>query len=221
MTNLNNLTKEDVQRLIDDLRAIAPNRPLTYGESIQVARRQAAYLRRWTDPEKHDINLLWLLDQKAIPVRRVPSHELREESGLTTDLINPWLEMLINQDEPLVRQRFSLLHEFKHALDFYDAPTLHRKLGTGSAKLQKDMIEAIANEFAGHVLMPTPNVKRLWFSTKDLGLMANLFNVSREAMSTRLERMGLIGEPKPHPRVYFRTVGQTVPAETSNVLAVA
>jgi Zn-dependent peptidase ImmA (M78 family) len=113
--------------------------------------------------------------------------------------------MFINEAEPRVRQRFSLLHEFKHVLDFEDAQRLHAKLGNGYRRLQADMIEWIANEFAGQVLMPTPLVKRLWFSTQNLALMAGLFNVSVEAMTTKLERLGLIGEPKPMPRVYFRT----------------
>lgn len=142
-----------------------------------------------------------------MPVEFVASHTLHEESGLTTNAISGRLHMYINDNEPHVRQRFSLLHEFKHVLDFADADRLHAKLGSGNAKRQADMIEWIANEFAGHVFMPTGMVKRLWFSTQDVSLLATMFDVSMEAMTTRLEILGLIGQPKPLPKVYFRGNG--------------
>jgi Zn-dependent peptidase ImmA (M78 family) len=66
--------------------------------------------------------------------------------------------------------------------------------------------EAVANEFAAHVLMPTHLVKEHWFKTPDLLLLATAFNVSGEAIKRRLEKMGLIGEPTPRPRKYFRHV---------------
>ncbi len=55
--------------------------------------------------------------------------------------------------------------------------------------------------------MPTGMVKRLWFNTQNVLLMANPFNLSVEAMTIRLEILGLIGTPKQTPRVYFRTHG--------------
>jgi IrrE N-terminal-like domain len=201
------VTIKAMHELIAELRAVPPKRPLTYGESLQVTRVQAARLRRWADATEPDINLIWLIKQRAVPVNFVASHKLGEESGLTTDQVGGKLQMFINGQEPRVRQRFSVLHEFKHVLDFDHAEVLHAKLGNGSAKAQKDMIEWLANEFAGHVLMPTGMVKRLWFSTQNVSLMASMFNVSVEAMTTRLEILGLIGTPKQAPRVYFRTHG--------------
>jgi len=201
------ISKTKMRALIDGSRNRAPNRPLTYGESLQVARLQAAYLREQLQMDRPDANLIWLIEQTAVPVHFVPSYELNEDSGLTTDLINGRLEMFINQNEPTVLQRFSLLHEFKHVLDFPNASILHSKLGVGNEKLKGDMIEWIANEFAGQVLMPTPLVKRIWFKTQSLPLAASLFNVSPEAMRTRLERLNLIGDPKPRPRMYFRSAG--------------
>jgi Zn-dependent peptidase ImmA (M78 family) len=200
------ISKSEMLALLSTLRNLAPKRPLTYGESMQVARLQAAHVRKRL-PNKTDVNLIWLTEQSAVPVHFVPSHELNEDSGLTTDVINGRLEMFINENEPAVRQRFSLLHEFKHVLDFRDASVLHARLGVGDERLKRDMIEWIANEFAGQVLMPTPLVKRIWFKTQSLSLAASLFNVSPEAMRTRLERLNLIGEHKPRPRMYFRGDG--------------
>jgi hypothetical protein len=50
----------------------------------------------------------------------------------------------------------------------------------------------------------TPLVKREWFAWQDLTTVANIFNVSTEAVVTRLEKLGILGEPKPVPRLYFR-----------------
>jgi Zn-dependent peptidase ImmA (M78 family) len=112
--------------------------------------------------------------------------------------------MYLNRSEPLQRQRFSLLHEFKHVLDFPDADRLHGRLGSGNPRVQADQIELIANEFAGQVLMPKRLVVSAWLKTQDLTLTANLFNVSPEAMATRLTKLGLLGAAPARPRGYFR-----------------
>jgi len=114
-------TKIAMRQLLSELRGIAPHRPLTYGESLQVARVQAARLRRWAEATEPDINLIWLVRQRLVPVSFVPSYKLGEQSGLTTDRVSGRLEMFVNHSEPELRQRFSLLHEFKHVLDFDDA----------------------------------------------------------------------------------------------------
>jgi len=213
-------TKAVMRALITDLRTIAPKRPLTYGESLQVARVQASRLRRWAGAEKPDINLIWLVKQRQVPVRFVPSYKLGEQSGLTTDQVAGRLEMFINDGEPPLRQRFSILHELKHAIDFDDAPVLHAQLGRGNHTVKGTMIEAIANDFAAHVLMPTPLVKREWFAWRDLATVANIFNVSTEAMGRRLEKLGILGDPRPVPRAYFRRT--VLPAvETDELLCAA
>jgi hypothetical protein len=162
------------------------------------------------------MNLIWLIEQRAVPVNFVSSYKLGGESGLTTDHIGGKLQMFLNDHEPRVRQRFSLLHEFKHVLDFDDAGLLHAKLGSGDTERQASMIEWIANEFAANVLMPTALVKRLWFSSQSVPLMASLFNVSVEAMTTRLQILGLTGQPKPAPKIYFRTASQIFSASPDN-----
>lgn len=197
-------TKAVMRSLIDELRALAPNRALSYGESVQVARLQAAHVRKWADATEPAINLIWLVKQRLVPVNFVGSHQLNEESGLTTNAVDGKLQVFINQNEPDVRQRFSLLHELKHVLDFDDADRLHARLGSGQQQRQAQQIEWICNEFAAHVLMPTALVKRAWYQTQDVTLAASLFHVSSEAMATRLERLNLTGEPHPAPRVYFR-----------------
>src|SRR5947208_15417 len=84
------------------VRELVPSHPLTYGQSLGFGRVQAAHVREWAKAHTPDINLVWLLQQRAVPVNRVASYLLKEESGLTTDLISGRLEMYINENEPLV-----------------------------------------------------------------------------------------------------------------------
>src|SRR5947207_14134182 len=87
MRNPNVTTSKEVLNLLDELRRLAPKRPLTYGESLQVARLQAARLRQWSQADDPNINLRWLTKQRVIPVNFVPSFRLDQHSGLTTDLV--------------------------------------------------------------------------------------------------------------------------------------
>ncbi|WP_326946678.1 ImmA/IrrE family metallo-endopeptidase [Amycolatopsis sp. NBC_01307] len=125
-------------------------------------------------------------------------------SGITTNAGDAQIKVFINANEPPVRQRFSLLHEFKHVLDFDFVDTLHESLGSGDLNRRARQIELICNEFAACALMPANLVKRVWLRTQNIELAAGMFNVSPEAMSTRLSRLGLIGVPAPAPKMYFR-----------------
>jgi len=190
--------------LVAELRSLAPKRPLSYGESLQVARLQATRLRRLLDVEKPDMNLIWLVKQRKFPVHFVASFKLGEESGMTTNAVDGKVRMFINEGEPDVRKRFSLLHELKHVLDFDDADLLHKRLGSGDGKRREQQIEWVCNEFAAYALMPTALVKQVWYKTQDVDLAAGMFNVSPEAMSTRLERLGLRDRRPKVLKSYFR-----------------
>src|SRR5205823_14089628 len=154
-----------------------------------------------------EINLIWLFKQQAVPVHLVASHVLNEQSGVTTDRIGNRLRIFINQQEPPYRQRFTALHEFKHALDFPDRAVLHANLGTWDDEHHRKLIERIANEFAGQVLMPASLVRSAWVKCQDMSLMANLFDCSPEAMKTRLEILGLIDGRGFSPHDYYRLLG--------------
>lgn len=184
-------TKRDMMDLIEHWRACVPKRPLTYGESLYHAREQAYQVRAFADENTPALDVEWLFEQTAIPVSQVPSYLLNENSGLTTDEPDGQLQIFINENEPQVRRRYSILHEWKHALDYYAHPILYRRLGRDEQS-QSDLIEAIANDFAAHVLMPTEIVKHVWFDKQDIAAAANTFNVSYEAMRARLEKLGFI-----------------------------
>ncbi|MFD8492289.1 ImmA/IrrE family metallo-endopeptidase [Amycolatopsis sp. NPDC059657] len=202
------LTTTEMIELIAELQELAPNRPLSYGESLQVARLQAARLRELLNAtEQPDIVLTWLIRQKHLPVHFVPSIKLDggNGSGLTTNANDNKVQIYINESEPSVRQRFSLLHEFKHALDFKEFDTLSARLGSGNPERQRLQVELICNEFAAQALMPATMVKRVWSTMHDIEVTALFFNVSAEAMRTRLSRLGLIDRPA--TRTFLRSAG--------------
>lgn len=148
-------TTKSMTELIERLRSLAPKRAISYGEAVQVARLQAGHFRRWASADQPDMNLIWLVEQRAVPVHFVPSYKLGEESGMTTNAVGGKVQVFINENEPAVRQRFSLCHEFKHVLDFTDGDHLYERLGSGSRMRKELQIELICNHFAAHVLMPT------------------------------------------------------------------
>ena len=188
-------SENDMAALVDYWRSLTPKRPLTYGQNLHSGREQAYHVRAFADENRPAVDIQWLFEQTAIPVTLVPSYVLSENSGLTTDQPDGQLRIFINENEPQVRQRYSVLHELKHALDFYDHPVLYAKLGRDEQH-RNNLIEALANDFAAHVLMPTEIVKRVWPAIRDIATAASAFNVSFEAMRTRLEKLGFIKTPK-------------------------
>ena len=66
----------------------------------------------------------------------------------------------IDRDQPLTRRTFTLAHEIGHLVSHADEPDavfvdLRSDRGQGTAS------EIYANEFAGNLLMPAPEVRRL------------------------------------------------------------
>jgi IrrE N-terminal-like domain len=218
---MKSIARSDMIALINEWRAVVPKRPLTFGEHIQFEREQALHVRALADENEPAINLIWLFNQTAIPVHYSPGYTLSENSGLTTDRVEDKLQIFLNEKEPHRRHRFSLLHEWKHALDFYDQTVLYQKLGDGDADEQNNQIEAIANDFAAHVLMPTELVITVWFDTRSIAKAADIFEVSRPAMQTRLEILGLIGQPKPRPHDRFRPTSLIYETDSDPTLCAA
>lgn len=202
-------TIADMNALLAQLRALSPNRPLTFGDALHLAGNQAFRVRQWLNSADARTNLAWLLNQRAVPVHRIPRYKLGDTtSGLTTDAVDGKLQVFINQNEPHVRQRFTLAHELKHVIDFYSGDSLYARLGSGNTARQHDQIEAICNHFAATLLMPTAQFKAAWFRTQDVALVANLFYVSHEAVMTRLTKLGLRDTPPTPSRTFFRRTTQ-------------
>ena len=173
--------------VVAELRAVCPHRPLTLSEGLRVAELQANRLLESAEIREPAVpdSVITSLPRIAVErVARIPvSGSVRWSKGL-------WL-IALNRQEPAVRQRFSLAHEFKHVLDAPFGDTLYpgwRGLGA------EDRAEQVANHFAACLLMPKVWVRRDYYTrgVTNLPSLAGRFEVSQTAMRYRLESLGLI-----------------------------
>ncbi|MCL2464648.1 MAG: ImmA/IrrE family metallo-endopeptidase [Micrococcales bacterium] len=120
-----------------------------------------------------------------------------EPTMLVTDIsgmlqVNPGVPPRIYVDYSDVpqRQRFTVAHEIGH---YYE----HTSRGQDDFNFidkrggPYDVHEAYADEFAGNLLMPAPEVDQLHRRGAGLATMARHFDVSLSAMQVRLKRLGL------------------------------
>jgi len=101
----------------------------------------------------------------------------------------------INQDHPLVRQRFSIARELgHHLLEHHDHfhIDLSDATGQGEPPGYNWFDERNANDFAAQVLMPAALVAAAFADDPNLNRLAKHFKVSREAMGWRLVNLGLL-----------------------------
>ena len=114
-------------------------------------------------------------------------------SGMATQADNGWV-IVLRAEEPKVRQRFSLLHEFKHILD---DPFIEWLYPTKGGYSPEERAEHISDYFAACVLMPRAWIKRDWGNgIQSLTRLARRYRVSQVAMGVRLTQLKLI-EPAP------------------------
>jgi len=175
-----------MQSVLHDLRALMPNRPLGFAESIRVAELQANRLLQWREVEGPPVPDDLVSKFPRVQVETISPFGV---SGATTWSDGRW-QILLNGDESLNRQKFSSVHELKHVIDSPFVEVAYPSVrGVSSADRQ----EQIADHFAACVLMPRRWVKRAWGNgTQDVRDLARLFGVSREAMRYRLANLGLV-----------------------------
>ena len=98
----------------------------------------------------------------------------------------------INGNDAPRRQRFTLAHEIGHYL-------LHRDMLDGGIEDDRmyrsrlsDQVERQANRLAGQILMPPGLVMTAWRAgARDIGRLAETFDVSEQAMEIRLRELTL------------------------------
>ena len=165
------------------LRGLMPSRSLLADEGLRIAELQATMLRRLlgvhgpTFPtEALDLPRVHISFDPDLPT-----------SGMTFWDGSNWM-ILINAGEAPTRQRFSLLHEFKHIIDH---PIRHRLFGADAAQ-DAPAAERSADYFAACALMPKLHVKRHWGQgPRTIRAMTRIFHVSPAAMKYRLDQLGL------------------------------
>jgi Zn-dependent peptidase ImmA (M78 family) len=188
MRNTNPTTLE-VPSVLASLRRLAPQRPLQLFEALRVAELQA---NRFLEISE--------IHETPVPseiVSRLPRISVEYDfdmpdsaSGASDwdDTSKTWV-LTINGRQVDTRQRFTLLHEYKHILDHGHAAL---RVDPGRRYFGLPPVEYVADYFAGCALMPKLLVKRAWGQgiqrSHDLAL---LFDVSQRAMEVRLAQIGL------------------------------
>lgn len=166
------------------LRSVTPTRDdITFDEALRVAELQATKL----------VDLLLSddgfkeSDIASLPRIRVV-YEPLAVSGMSHWSGREWV-ITLNSEDSWARQRFTLLHEFKHIVDHGSTKRLYSGSGRATAAEQA---ERAADYFAGCALIPKRQLKAAWGQgiqrTKDL---AEHFGASEYAVRVRLDQTKL------------------------------
>ena len=171
------------------LRALVPERPLTYREAETVAELQANRCRELLGVEGVEF------PEEAIA--GLPRVTVTREADLPVSGLAQWHDgrwfIAVNALEPWSRQRFSLAHELHHVLGH----TTKQWLCADEAGFpEAAKAERLADYFAGCLLMPKRHVKRLFGEGRSAPELATAFGVSPRAIAVRLSQLGL-SEPLP------------------------
>jgi len=174
--------------VLASLRALVPKRPLTYYEALRIAELQANRLLEHFKIESATVPDEIITELPRIRVIR----EYVPDSGAAHWSGRYWV-ITLKSDEPRTRQRFSLMHEFKHVLDHTTEQFLYVDRPFQSAHEQA---ERAAEYFAACVLMPKKVVKSLWCrGHQDIPRLAAKLQVSEPALRYRLAYLGLTEQP--------------------------
>jgi Zn-dependent peptidase ImmA (M78 family) len=175
------------QYVLTEVRLTRPARRLTRLEARRIVERQAAKLLRLREAFEAPIPEEVISHLPRIEVHR--SYSLGSLSGVCHWEGNHW-RITVNARHALVRQRFTIAHEFAHVLD---AP--FKRVVT------PELAEELADYFAASFLMPKRLIKRAWGDgLQDTVALARHFNVSTKAMRWRLNELRLDEiEPAPKP----------------------
>ncbi len=187
MTNHIQTTSTLETSVLKSLRSLMPVRELTYDEALTRAELQATRLLELHQTYKAPVPIEMVTELPRIRVERI--YDLPTSGSAHWDGGN-WV-LSINAGEYSLRQKFSVMHEFKHVLDH---PTKHLlKVEKGQKLTVDEMHEKIADYFAACVLMPRKLVKDAYCNQRIQGIeaLADMFQVSQKAMSFRLGQLGL------------------------------
>ena len=166
-------SEPDLMKSVDDLLIQAKENGCYEGDKLDV-KKLVSYVSSTNSDEP--ISLIYTQLDPAT------SGSLTYEEGV-------WI-IRINQNHNIKRQRFTILHELGHYF-------LHRnKLQSFTDEIffragVKGDIEYRANEFASKLLMPEDNVRKaIAEGVRNLGLLAERFDVSSPAMKIRVQELG-------------------------------
>jgi Zn-dependent peptidase ImmA (M78 family) len=171
--------------LLTFLRAVIPHRPLRFSEALRIAELQACRLLELAEVSDGPVPSDIIAEAASVQIeyRDLPTSGMSYWNG------HAWV-ICLNAHESHTRQRFTLLHEFKHIIDHGRSAALYRGDRYRSYEAQA---EQAADYFAACALMPKRLIKRAWGEgIQRLSELADLFDVSLQAMDIRLTQLGLI-----------------------------
>jgi Zn-dependent peptidase ImmA (M78 family) len=176
----NNDTNIEGVSVLKSLRSLMPHRVLSYSEALQRAELQANRLLSLHEIVRGPVPIEIVTELPRVRVEQ--SYDLPASGSAHWDG-GCWV-LTVNAAEFSLRQRFSVMHEFKLVLDH---PTRH--LIHSSDR----MSEKVADFFAACVLMPKAWVKTAFYNERvqSVEALAEMFQVSPKAMSFRLSQLGL------------------------------
>jgi hypothetical protein len=161
---------------------------MTRDEALRLAERQAALLLELGCGVVVPVPSSIVTDQPRITVEHDPALPAHAASGCSDwdSRRRTWV-ISLNPTEPRRRRRFTVLHEYKHILDHP-----HPGIRPSRYTYQRPVAEIVADYFAGCVLVPKRLLAAAYYdgiqSRRDL---AQLFDVSQEAVAVRLLQIGL------------------------------
>ncbi|GAB3304812.1 ImmA/IrrE family metallo-endopeptidase [Epidermidibacterium keratini] len=167
------------------LRSVIPatRSDVSFAEALRTAELQAALLHECLD-HGDGITEAAIANLPRIRIAR----ETLASVGSSHWNGREWV-ICLNAQDPLTRQRFTLLHELKHIIDHGNSRVLYRGDMYRTREVQA---EVAADYFAGCALVPKRELKRAWGN----GLqrpeqLAEHFGVSIQAIEVRLDQTGL------------------------------
>ncbi|SDI89843.1 Zn-dependent peptidase ImmA, M78 family [Frankineae bacterium MT45] len=176
------------------LRALIPREPLHLHEALTIAELQANRLLKLHGIHDVPVPVEIVSDLPRIVVEYDPDlpEDIASGGGTWDSGRECWI-ICLNASEPDTRQRFTLLHEFKHIVDHGSRGFVPHR---GRRYEGLEPVEYIADYFAGCVLMPKRHLKAAFFSlSQNPAELAELFDVSELAMTRRLCQLHLSDQP--------------------------
>lgn len=201
--------------VLTSLRALLPERRLFLSEALQLAERQAQRLLQLRHVNEAPVPAAVVTGLPRITLRPDPDLPRHAASGMSNwDCHQRCWIISVNPDEPATRQRFTVIHEYKHIID-------HGHAGLGghlpNSIYRLTPPEYIAEYFAGCVLMPKRWVKTAFYGgLQRTAELADYFDVSERAIEVRLMQLGITGfdSPAADPAPRYRL---QLPARSSRV----
>ncbi|MCW3078508.1 MAG: ImmA/IrrE family metallo-endopeptidase [Bacteroidetes bacterium] len=188
---MQNYNIEEGPSTLGALRALIPQRSCTFTEALRVAELQASRLLTLLRVEQAPIpsEIISELPRIQVEYRPIPMSGLSYWNGTV------WV-IGLNRAEPPTRQRFTLLHEYKHIIDHGRVEALYPGSSRHSADRQA---EQAADFFAGCALMPRLLLKRAWANgLQTPAQLAHHFETSELAICVRLAQVGLVDNTDRH-----------------------